>query len=60
MPKARKRSYEVEHRKFATWGAATAFAVGLSLDRGEDVTITEYGLTGTYYITVAAQSEKVE
>jgi hypothetical protein len=56
--KTGRNTYEVEHKKFATWEKATAFAVGMALDSGEDITITEYGQTGTYYITVAAQSEK--
>jgi hypothetical protein len=60
MPKSKsgKNTYEVEHRKFATWEKATAFAVGMALESGEDVTITEYGQTGTYYISIRAASEE--
>jgi hypothetical protein len=61
MPKTNKtkrNTYECEHKKFATWERATAFAVGMALESGEDVTITEYGQTGTYHITVRAASEE--
>jgi len=57
MPKKKTNTYEIEGMKFKSWAAATAKATEMSLDRGDPVTIIEYGQTGTYYISIQANSE---
>jgi hypothetical protein len=59
MPKTRKNTYAVNGRKYATFEKAAARAVDLSLQtESQEVTIVEYGQTGTYNIVVKAEAEE--
>jgi hypothetical protein len=58
--KHEKRYYTIDRKRYETFAKATEYAVGMAIESGEDVTITEHGTTGTYYITVRAQAEEAE
>jgi hypothetical protein len=60
MPRAlKKNTYTIDGKKHKDWPTATAFAVQLSLQQENDVTIVERNPnTGaTYYISITAHSE---
>lgn len=59
MPKKQKNVYSVEGHKFDSFAAATRYAVDLSLQRAETVSIKEKDPKGTYvgYIHVQAEGE---
>jgi hypothetical protein len=60
MPKKKQNTYEIEGLKFKSFASAAAKAVDMSLERGDPVTIVEHGQTGTYFISVQANSEQAD
>ena len=55
----KQNTYEVEGKRFKTFAEAAAKAIDVALERGEGVAIVEHGATGTYAITIRAESEQI-
>jgi hypothetical protein len=62
MPKKKPNTYTVEGQKKKSFEAAAGFAVDLSLQQRNNVTIVEHNPNSnkTYYISVTAEAEEAE